>query len=80
MERRAKLFMTGRSQAVRLPKEFRFPGTEVRVTKIGDEVVLTPVGTRAIAWTAIDAIGDAEFMREGREQPEMPPERETFAP
>jgi antitoxin VapB len=35
----AKLFMHGRSQAVRLPKEFRFGGTEVRVSKVGDKTV-----------------------------------------
>jgi antitoxin VapB len=38
----AKLFKTGRSQAVRLPKEFRFEGTEVLIKKVGDSVVLTP--------------------------------------
>lgn len=39
----AKLFMHGRSQAVRLPKEFRLPGTEVRVSRLGDKVVLEPM-------------------------------------
>jgi hypothetical protein len=34
----AKLFMHGRSQAVRLPKEFRFEGSEVLVSKVGDKV------------------------------------------
>jgi antitoxin VapB len=34
MSATAKLFMHGRSQAVRLPKEFRFEGTEVRVSKV----------------------------------------------
>ncbi len=38
----AKLFMHGGSQAVRLPKEFRFEGSEVHVRRIGDEVVLSP--------------------------------------
>ncbi len=38
----AKLFKTGRSQAVRLPKKFRFEGTEVLIEKVGDSVVLTP--------------------------------------
>jgi antitoxin VapB len=37
----AKLFKTGRSQAVRLPKEFRFEGTEVFIQKVGNTVVLT---------------------------------------
>ena len=39
----AKLFMHGRSQAVRLPKEFRMPGKEVRVSRDGDRVILEPV-------------------------------------
>jgi len=38
----AKLFTSGRSQAVRLPKECRFPGSEVGVKRIGDMVVLYP--------------------------------------
>ncbi len=42
-ERRAKLFRTGRSQAVRLPKEFRFKGTEVRIRRSGNSVVLEPI-------------------------------------
>lgn len=40
----AKVFTTGRSQAVRLPKEFRFTGDEVNVTRIGDLIVLCPKG------------------------------------
>ena len=43
MKARAKLFPNGRSQAVRLPKEFRFTGTEVNIERRGDQVVLTPV-------------------------------------
>ena len=39
----AKLFMHGRSQAVRLPKEFRLPGKEVRVSRDGNKVVLEPI-------------------------------------
>lgn len=37
----AKLFTHGRSQAVRLPKEFRFQGTEVYVRRVGNDVVLS---------------------------------------
>ena len=43
MESLAKLFKNGRSQAVRLPKEFRFEGTEVRIRKQGEKVILEPV-------------------------------------
>jgi antitoxin VapB len=67
----AKLFMHGRSQAVRLPKEFRFAGNEVKVSKVGDRVILEPLAKahpRPI-WEAIDALGDEPFMPEGREQP-----------
>lgn len=38
----AKLFLNGSSQAVRLPKEYRFAGTEVYAQKIGDTVMLVP--------------------------------------
>ena len=39
----AKLFMNGRSQAVRLPREFRFEGSEVRIYREGRRVVLEPI-------------------------------------
>jgi antitoxin VapB len=42
MARTAKLFMNGRSQAVRLPAEFRFPGREVLIERQGDAVLLRP--------------------------------------
>ena len=38
----AKIFINGRSQAVRLPKEFRFSGNAVFIKKIGNMVVLLP--------------------------------------
>jgi len=43
-EKRAKLFQNGASQAVRLPREFRFEGTEVRIRRVRDGVLLEPVG------------------------------------
>lgn len=39
----AKLFMNGQSQAVRLPKKYRFEGGEVEIKRIGDAVLLTPI-------------------------------------
>ena len=69
----AKLFMHGRSQAVRLPKEFRMPGTEVRVRRVGQGVLLEPVEFDIRAWRAkLDSYGDIPFMEEDREQPPMP--------
>jgi antitoxin VapB len=42
---RAKIFWSGRSQAVRLPKDCRFEGTEVRIRRRGDAVILEPIPT-----------------------------------
>lgn len=53
---KAKLFTHGGSQAVRLPKAFRFEGTEVRVRREGERVVLEPLALDCAAlWAAIDA-------------------------
>jgi antitoxin VapB len=78
----AKLFKHGRSQAVRLPKEFRMPGREVRVRRIGRAVLLEPIDAEfdVEAWFAkIDEYLDEPFMIDGRQQPAMPPERKLFA-
>jgi len=40
----AKLFANGQSQAVRLPKEYRFSGSEVGITKVGEVVLIYPKG------------------------------------
>ena len=42
MQGRAKVFMNNRSQAVRLPKEFRFSTGEVFIRKDGEDVILSP--------------------------------------
>ena len=66
----AKVFSNGRSQAVRLPAEFRFTGDRVRVTRQGRGVLLEPVITDVGAWfEALDRFGDDPFMPEGRQQP-----------
>lgn len=39
----AKLFQTGRSQAVRLPKQYRFDGSEVAIKRLGSAVILLPL-------------------------------------
>lgn len=68
----AKLFWSGRSQAVRLPKEFRFVGQEVRIRRQGSAVVLEPL---AQGWDWLDAISGClseDFMADGREQPPLP--------
>ncbi len=46
----AKVFMSGRSQAVRLPKEYRFEGSEVLIKRVGNAVVLLP---RSGSWDSL---------------------------
>jgi antitoxin VapB len=48
----AKLFRNGRSQAVRLPKEFRFSGDRVRIRRVKEGVLLEPVVTDVQGWFA----------------------------
>jgi antitoxin VapB len=48
----AKLFKNGRSQAVRLPKEFRFEGDQVRVRRVKEGVLLQPMLTDVHKWFA----------------------------
>ena len=49
----AKLFWSGRSQAVRLPKDFRFEGKAVRIRRHGAAVILEPI---AQDWSWLDAL------------------------
>ena len=42
----AKIFENGRSQAVRLPKEYRFNAKEVNVNKVGDAIILFPTNSK----------------------------------
>ncbi len=67
--RKASLFMNGRSQAVRLPKEFRFEGTHVYARKEGDRVILSPVDDRWERFLA--AFGSASDFPD-RDEPVMP--------
>ena len=73
----AKIFKSGRSQAVRLPKEFRFDGEEVFIKKVGEAVVLLP---REDSWRtlyeSLDGFSE-DFMAE-REQPTDQQEREPL--
>ena len=60
---KAKVFWSGRSQAVRLPKEFRFAGKEVRIRRHGTGVLLEPIATD---WDWLDKITgklDEDFVR-----------------
>jgi antitoxin VapB len=78
----AKLFMHGRSQAVRLPKEFRFEGSEVRVSRVGDKVILEPMEKPPFdvdAWRAkLDSYLDVDFPEIPEDAPLAPDNDITF--
>lgn len=64
----AKLFQNGRSQAVRLPKEFKFTGDEVYIQKHGEAVILIP---HEKAWKVfLEGLNEfsEDFMEKGRDQ------------
>lgn len=71
----AKVFPNGRSQAVRLPKEFRFDSDEVYVARMGSAVVLLPkTDSWNVLFESLEGFSD-DFMEE-RRQPE-PEERDS---
>jgi len=66
----AKIFSNGRSQAVRLPREFRFKGDRVRIRRVPEGVLLQPVITDTAEWFAtLDRYVSDDFMKDGRNQP-----------
>jgi antitoxin VapB len=76
----AKIFMHGRSQAVRLPMAFRLPGDRVRVRRVKGGILLEPMATDVDAWFAEhDRFADVPFMEDGRRQPPMPEPKDPFA-
>ena len=71
----AKIFMTGRSQAVRLPKEFRLPGKEVKITKTDKGLLLEPKEVSwAEVWKEIDRISGGKFDVENPKDEPLKPE------
>jgi antitoxin VapB len=75
----ARVFMHGRSQAVRLPLAFRVPGDRVRVRRVREGILLEPVIADVEAWfAALDGFKDVPFMEGGREQPPLPADPESI--
>src|SRR5215510_10313576 len=63
----AKLFRNGRSQAVRLPREFRFEGDRVRIRRTDQGVLLEPLISDAAKWfEELDRFDQERFMVKGR--------------
>jgi antitoxin VapB len=76
----AKIFMHGRSQAVRLPLAFRLPGDRVRFRRVEGGILLEPMVADIDAWFAeLDRFADVPFMEDGRRQPPMPESKDLLA-
>ncbi len=73
----AKIFENGRSQAVRLPKEYRFSSDEVMINKIGEIVILMPKTNKWTAFMEAIDLFSPDFMEGGRE-PQSDQEREDL--
>ncbi|GAB5465695.1 MAG: AbrB/MazE/SpoVT family DNA-binding domain-containing protein [Candidatus Kapaibacteriales bacterium] len=71
MEMTTKIFKSGNSQAVRLPKEFKTDLTQFYIRKIGSSILLTP--TKGSWDTVEQSLGmfSDDFLEEGRKQPPM---------
>jgi antitoxin VapB len=73
----AKVFKSGNSQAIRLPREFRIAAEEVKIFKRGKQVILEPIES---TWDSLfESLREfpEDFMKNGRNQPVMQ-KRETF--
>lgn len=75
----AKIFRSGNSQAVRIPKEFQMEGDEVEIQKKGDSLVLRP---KKKSWTSLleslEKFTD-DFMAHGRKQPRLQKRSRLFS-
>jgi len=74
---KAKIFRSGNSQAVRLPKEFRFDVKEVEIFRRGDEVILRKPKRNLLRALALLQSLPEDFMADGR-QDSPPQEREPL--
>lgn len=73
----AKLFQNGKSQAVRLPKEFRFSGTQVFIKRVGNTVILIPENAPWQSLINSLALFSSDFMLD-REQPDAQVREDLF--
>ena len=73
----ARIFQSGNSQAVRLPKDFRLEVEQVEIFRRGDEIVLRPIPESAAALFDALASLPEDFMADGREDA-PPQEREAL--
>lgn len=77
--KKTKLFMSGNSQAVRIPREFQMEGDEVEIQRRGNTLVISPKKHTWQVLTGSLAMFTDDFMQEGRQQPPLQERRSSFA-
>ena len=72
-----RTFTTGRSQAVRIPKEYRLPDEEIFVNRVGNTITLTPISKLRESFVQGLEMFTEDFMEDGR-PPQIAAERESL--
>ena len=72
-----RTFTTGRSQAIRIPKEYRLPDEEIFVNRVGDTITLTPVSKLRESFALGLRMFTDDFMEDGR-PPQVGTERDAL--
>jgi len=76
--KKTRLFMSGNSQAVRIPREFQLEGDEVEIHRRGNTLVIRPKKQTWQHFPACLARFTSDFMEEGRVQPPLQKRKRTF--
>ena len=77
--KKTKIFMSGNSQAVRIPREFQLEGDEVEIQRRGNTLIIRP---KKQTWQSLSdslAMFTDDFMEEGRQQPPIQKRKPPFA-
>lgn len=69
---KTRVFRSGNSMAVRLPKEFAMDEGDVYITRVGDSIILRETSSNTAALSLALAMFTDDYMAEGRMQPDMP--------
>lgn len=77
--KKTKLFMSGNSQAVRIPREFQLEGDEVEIQRRGNTLIIRPKKQTWQSLTDSLAMFTDDFMEKGRQQPPIQKRKPPFA-
>jgi len=77
-KKKTKLFMSGNSQAVRIPRDFQLEGDEVEIQRRGNTLVIRPQKRTWQPLTESLTMFTADFMEDGRAQPPLQKRRRPF--